>query len=158
MQAHDVRTKAIVPLARGEEKGTGVLPETKRLLQGSAAGRAAGGGGGAKAETENSRRNPERAAAAAISMQNPSKKEQRRRDASDGDSRDCCCNVSFISSRSTGPDIGPPQQNYTCSNDATTHPAPKHANCPNPLSSIVDPLPCFAGGGWLTGKAMAQVH
>jgi hypothetical protein len=46
------------------------LPETKRLLQGSAAGRAAGGGGGAKAETENSRRNPLRAAAA-ISMQSP---------------------------------------------------------------------------------------
>jgi hypothetical protein len=40
------------------------LPETKRLLQGSAAGRAAGGGGAAKAETEKSRRNPARAAAA----------------------------------------------------------------------------------------------
>lgn len=40
------------------------MPETKRLLQGSAAGRAVGGGGGAKAETENIRRNPTRAAPA----------------------------------------------------------------------------------------------
>jgi hypothetical protein len=55
-------------LLERKRRGQVCLPETKRLLQGSAAGRAAGGGSGAKAETENSRQNPLRAATA-ISMQ-----------------------------------------------------------------------------------------
>jgi len=65
------------------------LPETKRLLQGSAAGRAAGGGGAAKAETENSRRNPARAAAA-IPMPSLRRIGEARRARRDGvASRDC---------------------------------------------------------------------
>jgi hypothetical protein len=51
-----------------KESRWGCLPETKRLLQGSAVGRAAGGSIATEIETENSRRIPARAAAAAIAM------------------------------------------------------------------------------------------
>lgn len=43
-----------------------IIPETKRFVEGSAAGRAAAGGGGANAEMEKSRRNPNLAAAAIV--------------------------------------------------------------------------------------------
>lgn len=55
---------------RKQEKGGGAAPETKRLGDGSALGRAAGAFGGAKAETENMRRNPDLATAAAIAAGN----------------------------------------------------------------------------------------